>query len=146
MRNFLNKGGEQRVGAEGKSAPGYGDISWPRLRGWRGAVQGCSPGWDGIGQQHREHLLQAVGWWHQPVGCAVLRGGCRMLPMCGPCPLLCCGARALQGSREQGAAGAGFVPPGSSCLSAPRLRHDAVRIRLGRLNVVTAAVTRHVPS
>lgn len=66
--------------------------------------------------------------------------------MCGPCLLVCCGAGALQGSREQGAAGAGFVPPGSSCLSAPRLRHDAVRIRLRRLNVVTAAVTRHVPS
>lgn len=31
--------------------------------------------------------------------------------MCGPCPLVCCGAGALQGSREQGAAGAGFVPP-----------------------------------
>lgn len=31
--------------------------------------------------------------------------------MCGPCPLVCCGARALQGSREQGAAGTGFVPP-----------------------------------
>lgn len=31
--------------------------------------------------------------------------------MCGPCLLVCCGAGALQGSREQGAAGAGFVPP-----------------------------------
>lgn len=54
--------------------------------------------------------------------------------------------RGSAGLPRAGRSGRRVRPPGSSCLSAPRLRHDAVRIRLRRLNVVTAAVTRHVPS